>query len=369
MTRSASVALALLLAAGMPAAAAPERVHVAISVDTGGPSTRLVLTHSADLGYTLRSAEGRVEIVYDRPVDVDPDDSRLDDSILVKWNTEDHERIVLYTGTDYRSYESFELRNPLRLVLDLQGSRREERATPPPPAPAGLRQVVVVVDPGHGGIELGATGAKGLQEKDVTLDLALRVKQALQPVAGLTVVLTRDEDRLVGLDERAAIANHNDAALFVSLHVNASPRAKAHGAETYYLSSDATDEDARTLAALENRTPAAGGGASGGEAARRDLDLILWDLAQNQSLKESGELAEAVQRQLNRVAGTSDRGVRQAPFRVLMGAAMPAILVEVGFITNPAEEEQLAAQTYRNQLADAIASAVRDYLERAKRLA
>jgi N-acetylmuramoyl-L-alanine amidase len=175
-------------------------------------------------------------------------------------------------------------------------------------------------------------------------------------------VLTRDEDRLVGLDERTAIANHNKADLFLSIHLNASPRARATGAETYYLSADATDDEARILAALENQ--------AGSQAVKRpdqrveqgSLDLVLWDLAQNQYLAESSALAESIQRHLNRLTGTRSRGVRQAPFRVLMGATMPAVLVEVGFISNTDEEELFQTSSYRARVVTAMAAAVEEFL-------
>jgi N-acetylmuramoyl-L-alanine amidase len=169
----------------------------------------------------------------------------------------------------------------------------------------------------------------------------------------------------VGLDERTAIANHNRADLFLSIHLNASPRTSARGAETYFLSSDATDDEARTLAALENRAAGVEDRSIHTSGDRRDdLELVLWDLAQNQFLTESSLLGESMQAQLNKVARTPDRGVRQAPFRVLMGATMPAILVEVGFVSNPEEEQLFRSLGYRNQVTQAMAAAVYEFLER-----
>jgi N-acetylmuramoyl-L-alanine amidase len=207
-------------------------------------------------------------------------------------------------------------------------------------------------------------------EKQITLRLARRLQRALERGnPSISVVLTRDEDRLVGLDERTAIANHNKADLFVSIHLNASPRARAAGAETYFLSTDATDDEARILAALENE-------AATGSAARPDqrvgqgsLDLVLWDLAQNQYLAESSALAESIQRHLNRLTGTRSRGVRQAPFRVLMGAMMPAVLVEVGFISNPDEEELFRSPRYEARVVEAIATAIEEFLLNLERYA
>jgi N-acetylmuramoyl-L-alanine amidase len=216
---------------------------------------------------------------------------------------------------------------------------------------------VIVVDPGHGGVETGAVGPGGLQEKDIALDLARRVKDLLQR-QGVTVVLTRDDDRVLPLDDRTAIANQNRAELFLSIHLNASKRKSAVGAETYFLSTDATDAEARTLAALENKAYRPADAAAGPPPGDRGLELILWDLAQNSYLAESSRLAEAVQRELNAATGVRDRGVRQAPFRVLMGATMPAILVESGFISNPEEEARLKDDTYKDKIAQGIAQAI-----------
>ena len=207
-------------------------------------------------------------------------------------------------------------------------------------------------------------------EKNVTLDLAARLRQLLQQDPSISVVLTRDEDRQLGLDERTAIANHNQADLFLSIHLNASRRSGAKGAETYYLSTDATDDEARTLAALENRSYDVGddSSVSKSDGNPSDLKLVLWDLAQNQFLAESSLLAERMQTQLNLLTDTRDRGVRQAPFRVLMGATMPAVLLEVGFISNAEEEERFRNLGYRNQTAKAMANAVREYLSDLDRL-
>ncbi len=366
------LALILLICAAIVLPASAERALVRVSVDTSGPTTRLVLTHAAPVTYEVRTVDDGLEIVFAERVKLDPSSKRLGDAILARYDLDDDRVLKLFTGPGYRSYESFELLNPFRLILDLQGSRSSD-ADPVSQAPPTRdpRRRVVVIDPGHGGVETGATGPSGLQEKDVTLDLARRLRSELDR-GSTDVVLTRDEDRLVGLDERSAIANHNRADLFLSIHLNASVRRNANGAETYYLAKSATDDEARTLAAQENDAgssgAAAGGRAGAGGSASNALDLVLWDLAQNQYLAESSQLAESIQRRLNEVAGTRDRGVRQAPFRVLMGATMPAILVEVGFITSPDEEQRLRGGDYREQVVRALAAAINEYLARVDRL-
>lgn len=220
---------------------------------------------------------------------------------------------------------------------------------------AGARPWRVVVDPGHGGTEEGAIGAGGLKEKELTLDVATRLSELLR-VAGFEVVLTRAADATLGLDARAEIANTGHADLFVSLHANASRFAKARGAETFFLAREATDDAARTVAALENDV--AGAASQAAASGDSDLSLILWDMAQNEHLEASQKLAATVQSKLNAALGITDRGVRQAPFRVLVGATCPAVLVELGFITNPEEERLLATGEYRQKLAEALLTAL-----------
>jgi N-acetylmuramoyl-L-alanine amidase len=301
VSRIAAAAFACLAALH---AGAAERAEARVSLDATGPSTRLVLTLSRSVGFKTEPGEGRITVAFAEPVAFVPADSKLDDPILVSWEARGDRTLVLSTGPAFKRLESFELKNPARVVLDLLGERTAKAA-----ATAALARAeatpgrVVVIDPGHGGVENGATGPSGLVEKDVSLDLARRLETRLEREGGVTVVLTRDEDRLVPLDERAAIANHNRAELFVSVHLNASKRRGAVGAETYFLSPDATDDEARTLAALENRASGVDETAAA-KATPSGLDLILWDLAQNQYLAESGRLAESVQRELNALAGT-----------------------------------------------------------------
>jgi len=368
--RHATLLVALVSAGAMVAApAAAGNPTAKISADTSGPATRVIVTLSKPVASSITTGAAKVEIVFASPVDLAPSESKLDDAILEGWQARGDRTLVLRTGPSYKGYESFELRNPTRIVLDLRGARPAKKEPAVAARKGGKSRPVIVLDPGHGGVEIGATGPAGTQEKDLALELARRLKSALERDAGATVVLTRDEDRMVPLDERAAIANHNRAELFLSVHLNAAKRRGAVGAETYFLSPNATDDEARTLAALENRASGVPETPQAGRAeGERDLELILWDLAQNQYLAESGRLAESVQRELNALAGTKDRGVRQAPFRVLMGATMPAILVEVGFITNPDEETRLKDPAYVEKVVGAIVRAVREYLEGRSRL-
>ena len=335
---------------------------VRITTDTDGPTTRLVLTSSQAVEATVRASRGKIEIVYAEPVVVRPAEGRIDDEILSGWSLQGDRTIVLRTGPAYDSHEVFHLKNPTRLVLDLEGNRPGRGATsrgrgaPAPPS------FVVVIDPGHGGAETGAVGPSGLEEKNVVLDLARRLKAALQEDGSTAVVLTRDEDRLVPLDERTAIANHNRADLFLSIHMNAARGRRAVGAETFFLAPEATDDETRTLAALENRAYEAPDAASTkAPETGAGIELILWDLAQNRYLDQSGRLAESVQAEMNGLAGTRDRGVRQAPFRVLMGATMPAVLVEAGLISNPEEESRFKSDEHKDKVVLALKRAVEQF--------
>jgi N-acetylmuramoyl-L-alanine amidase len=348
-----------VFAIAFAAFAADPVVPVKVSIDASGSSTRVVLTFPKKVACATAEDAGRIKVVCDAAIAPDPGQGTLDDAILKGFGPDGARSLVFMTGRGYTRLDTFELRNPTRLVLDLQGARAGKAVgTPAPPAKA---LPVIVLDPGHGGVETGATGPSGLQEKVLTLDLAMRLKSRLER-QGATVVLTRDEDRVLTLDERTAIANHNRAILFISIHLNASKRKTAVGAETYYLSTGATDDEARTPAGLENKAYEPPDGVAQGAAPKAQpdhgLELILWDLAQNSFLRESSRLAEAVQSELNAATGVKDRGVRQAPFTVLMGATMPAILIEAGFISNPDEEARFKDDAYKDRVVDAIARAV-----------
>ncbi|NTU51865.1 MAG: N-acetylmuramoyl-L-alanine amidase [Candidatus Aminicenantes bacterium] len=210
----------------------------------------------------------------------------------------------------------------------------------------------VVIDPGHGGMEVGAKGKFGNLEKDITLAISLKLKALIERNLGLSVVLTRDRDVDVTNENRAAVANNHKAGLFISIHANGAVQRKAGGSETFFLSLNATDEETRRLAYLENNST---------ELQTRidpstddDLMMILWDMAQTVYIKQSSRLAELVQEELDAMLGTRNRGIKQAPFKVLTGVACPAILVEAAFISNPDEEQKLASAAFQARVAEAI---------------
>ncbi len=215
---------------------------------------------------------------------------------------------------------------------------------------------VAVVDPGHGGEQAGASGPGGLREKDLTLQIARRVARRLERL-GARVVLTRRGDETVPLDERAALAKIQKADLFLSIHLNAMPgraRATTRGVETYFLSADATDANAKAVAARENADRLAGEE----KDASDPVAGILESLGDAEALEESSRLAYAVHERLVGRLGAEDRGVKQAPFYVLAGARMAAVLVEVGFLSHRQEGRLLSQASYQEELAAGIAEGV-----------
>jgi N-acetylmuramoyl-L-alanine amidase len=222
---------------------------------------------------------------------------------------------------------------------------------PPPlldlPSQAGLRSIVI--DPGHGGDDAGARGTAGTLEKNVTLAIARKLKAALESRLGVRVLLSRDSDQNVNVDQRAAVANNNKADLFLSIHANASVRAGASGVEVYSMSADGNG--APPARSTPESLPVLGGGS-------RDIDVIPWETAQTRFLDQSGSLARTLEAALRERVPMSRHALIQAPLRVLVGANMPAALVEAGFLTNPAQEKQLAGEEYQNAVVQALVDGI-----------
>jgi N-acetylmuramoyl-L-alanine amidase len=219
----------------------------------------------------------------------------------------------------------------------------------------------IVLDPGHGGGEVGVRGAGGIEEKTVTLGVARRLRGLIESRLGIRVILTRDDDRAVGPDERAAVANNNKADVFLSLHANAAPAPAVAGAEVFHLRLDREGEDARRDAEAEGVSLPVLGGAT------REIEVIRWDLAQARHVEASGVLAGMLEDELRMRVTMGPRPRQQAPLRVLMGANMPAALVEIAYLTNPDQERVAASEEYQNLVAQALYDAVarfREYVDR-----
>jgi N-acetylmuramoyl-L-alanine amidase len=288
--------------------------------------------------------------------------------------------LTIKTESDDFSYDSFKVPDPPQLVIDLypHGNQAESKESDNPQAkarPVGPSEEKVippsqdleciVIDPGHGGLETGAKGKFGTLEKDLTLAIGLKLAEIIKQTRASHVVLTRDRDGDISLEDRSAIANNNKASVFISIHVNSSYRKGAAGPETFFLSLNATDEDARRLAFMENNSEELKNSIQSDD--EDVIKMILWDMAQTAYIKQSSELAESIQTELNLLWGTANRGIKQAPFKVLTGVACPAVLVEVAFLSNPQEERKLLTDEYQRKVAEAIYSGLINFLHKNSR--
>ncbi len=218
----------------------------------------------------------------------------------------------------------------------------------------------VVIDAGHGGEDYGARSRRGLAEKEIVLDVCRRLAKRLE-ARGISVKLTRSDDRFVPLEARTSLANATAADLFISVHANSAATRRPRGVETYYVSLDASDARAGRLAVRENE---AFPGAPAKDARKDPLAALLGDLVVTEHVFESSEFAKLVQGELSVLGGGDVRGVKQAPFVVLMGVEMPAALVEIGFLSNAADEGLLGAPGHREAIAQSIARAVESFGKR-----
>jgi N-acetylmuramoyl-L-alanine amidase len=283
------------------------------------------------------------------------------------------------------SYRVYHLFDPFRLVLDIYpaqsgraareegGPLGEAGANPPPikakrppePLPSGYsmaRQLglgvrTIVIDPGHGGAQPGCIGRGGLQEKAITLDVALTLKRLLVEKAGLNVVLTRESDITVPLEDRTVVANQRRADLFVSIHANAHRDRSREGVETFFLNFS-PDADVNETAARENATSTKNIG---------QMKDIIQQIVKNSKIVESRDLAEKIQRNLVQSLSASNPrvkslGVKGGPFWVLIGGEMPSVLVEISHLSNAAEESRLATRRYRDLAAQGIYDGIMDYI-------
>ena len=309
--------------------------------------------------------------------DAIPVDDGLLSQVRIGQFSEDVVRVVL-DMTNLGAHNAFVLPGPYRLVIDLYGQKalapttssvapaiktdlakskvldRSGKPVTPAPPIQGLRKIVL--DPGHGGKDPGAIGNGGLAEKDLVLSIARKLAAKLRKEMNVQVVLTRNDDRFVPLEDRTALANAEDADLFISLHMNASPNSEARGIETYYLD-NTSDEAAIRLAARENST------------ARKnvsDLQFILSDMTQNMKLEDSITLAHRLQGAAVGGMGkvldeVKDLGVKKALFYVLVGARMPSVLVEMFFISNREEGRAMSQGLYQDAMVDALFDGIKKY--------
>jgi N-acetylmuramoyl-L-alanine amidase len=409
MPRYIKIFLTLILVASLSLASGPGSLQaespagakttpvIKVTVEDSLEVTRVKISGSSNLVYNLKKSSDSLIVTFRAlaglKLEKTPFTSQVVKSVDLAKSPEAYLLIIKAVSPDF-SFSHSARKSPFELIINLKlknkvavkETRPAEAATKTPPAkdneisPPAANQPAegvrlepaagnstkkdfktIVIDPGHGGIETGAKGNYGTLEKDVTLAVAKKLKERIERDLKYRVVLTRETDVVVGLERRAAVANNNKADLFISLHANGSKRAKARGSETYFLSLNATDEESRRLAYFENNS---------GELENRlgeqdfdDLKLILWDMAQSAYLKQSSQLADFVQNQLNQLLSTQNRGIKQAPFKVLTGVACPAILVEIAFITNPEEEKKLQSEEFQAQVVEAVYQGLSQYFQ------
>ena len=356
--------------------------------------TRVVIDASQDTIFTYNELREDPSIGKPQRIYIDVHNSRLsrnlqrvvsiNDNLLRDARAGQYSADTVRVVVDIKSYKTFKifsLKNPYRIVLDVWSSEPQESvvaspapvpddASSPLPPSAIVKQLAlgvrrIVIDPGHGGKDYGAPGyIKGVHEKKVVLQIGKRLAEMIRTEIQCEVILTRSTDTYLSLEERTAIANTKEGDLFISIHTNASRDPRAYGIETYILNL-ATDDESIRVAARENATSTKN---------ISDLDSILHDLMQHAKVSESTRLGSYVQNamltQLGKEYGqVNNKGVKQAPFYVLLGAEMPSILIETSFISNPRECKRLISSDYQEKLCRGIVQGIKRYIQETKPLA
>ena len=361
--------------------------------------TRVVFQSARSFTYKVQDKPGRLEVRIAGRADFPARSQAMQNSDLLERITYEYQGnesvFTVHFKGNAAVKKNFVLEDPFRVVFDLvrselpavapprsdgavpprndgAASPRNDGAAPavdekkpdppqenPTPVPARPKPIeTICIDPGHGGEDFGAIGRSKLKEKDVTLKIAFKLKKLIESRTGLRVIMTRDKDSEVSLNSRASIANNQLAQMFVSIHANSSFRKSAYGSETFFVSLQATDPESLELAQKENQNQE-----NPGETIQNDeLKMILWNMAQTEHIRESSKLAEFIQNELNELLGTRNRGVKQAPFRVLMRTAMPAVLIETVFISNAAEEKKLQSDEFLDKIASAIYNGISKFI-------
>jgi len=345
--------------------------------------TRIVIDADEETSYVHNLLKQDPSINKPQRLYIDLDKSRLhgttnktipiNDNLLIDVRAAQYKKDAVRVVIDIKSFKTFNifsLKNPFRIVIDVWGKEMEKETAPfvvekdaKHTENAIAKQLAlgvsrIVIDPGHGGHDYGAPGYdKGVHEKDVVLQIAKKLKNKITQQLGCDVIMTRSTDTYLTLEERTAIANTSNADLFISIHANAAKDKNAYGLETYFLNL-ATDDSAILVAARENATSAKN---------ISDLQTILTDLMQNAKINESSRLADYIQKSMfvdlkKQYSNIKNKGVKQAPFYVLLGAQMPSILIETAFISNPRECKRLTDGKYQDALCSAVVKGIETYI-------
>jgi len=333
-----------------------------IALDTAPARTTATITLNEPLAYHVdNSTTGLVRLkLYGARADVRALTVRQPQGLVRAVRAEQTERDAYLTfdvSSDVKQLRVDRADNPPRIVVSMEkGGAASDSGMVVLDEGATVRRSFVIkkvcIDAGHGGRDHGNEN-NGAAEKDVTLAIAKLLADRIREELGLEVVMTRDDDTLVGLRERTEIANRARADLFISIHCNSWFNDQTAGFESYFLS-PARSESERALARFENQA-----GGARNAAPDDDVQFILWDLVQNAYISESSSFAEIVQREMTQRLGLKSRGVKQANFVVLQGAKMPAVLVETAFLSNPDEAQKLTDPDFQRGIADALVASIR----------
>ena len=360
-----------------PASLAPVTVHD-FRVMTSPEKTRLVLDLDRHAKVIERRATNPGRVVIALPNTSLSQTARMkafDGTVpppFIVSQTTTHAVAISLPVTAFRHYKQFTLSNPPRLVVDITPpvdraqteapAAQEPIPLPSPPAiqpaaPPAKGYKTIVIDPGHGGKDPGARGLRHTEEKDITLQVGLKLRDLLSRQPGLRVLMTREHDVFVELEDRAKFANNNEADLFVSIHVNSHPSRSVKGIEIYHFG-EAKDQRALEVAARENGTPLSSTGVG--------WEYLVADLLTSKKIEASLELAwtakEAMVTHMNGHYAVNDHGVKTAPFYVLRFTSMPSILAEIAYISNPAEEELLRKPAFVRDIAQSLYQGVKSFL-------
>ena len=342
---------------------APDHTRVVFDIDRPIEHTLFMLKNPARVVLDLRGAQLAGELPKPESKD------RLLKRLRAGMRKDGVLRVVLDLKAEVRP-KSFQLKPNAqyghRLVIDLQavdGAARAAAIVPIQKTPARLRNIIIAIDPGHGGEDPGAIGRRRTKEKDVVLAIGRRLKARIDREPGMRAVLTRDGDYFVKLRSRMEIARRHGADLFISLHADAFSDPRVHGSSVYILSRNgASSEAARWLAEQENASDLIGGVSL--DDKDELLASVLLDLSQTATISASTEVARSVLRELRSVGKTHKRNVERAGFMVLKSPDIPSILVEADFISNPKVERRLRSSRHQTALADAVVRGVREYFKR-----
>ncbi len=350
--------------------------RVLIRYESQAASARITIDATPRATSTVSQESGHILVRFDADaLDLAPFPPLAPQGLVQGFRQADPLTIAIDLTPRFGSFRSASqpIETTMRVVIDILAAQTETQAPaapgapgavppgppPPPELPPGIAAPAsavrtIALDPGHGGEDEGAKGAAGTKEKDLTLAVARRIKATIEGRLGIRVLLTRDDDRNVPIEERSAIANNSKADLFISLHANASWRHTTAGATIYTAAFDSETAALAHTSTAPERLPAFGGG-------MRDIDLVPWDLAQTRFLDRSADLARMLEEQLKNHVALSPHALDRAPLRVLEAANMPAVLIEMGFLSNAGQEKQLGTPDFQAGITQAIADAVVRY--------